>query len=208
MVTKKQIGEKQLPGEDGAKAIMMFDVDAMLLHFPSSCLDYWEMCAIISLAINTGYRGITLTSLVWENVKLTSNASTGDYRQLSMLFTKTKGPNKGFISASVDGMINDKRGRNVVYYLRQYLRFRLGDWSATLADLHKLKGKLFQKTSDDYSARIKKIGVNCGIPHTRLHGFRAGFLAEAMINAVKNGGSLKDAWYAAALAQGLAALVF
>lgn len=123
------------------------------------------MTAIMSCAMGTGYRGITLVSLLFENIRV--RVSRGDYRQLSLRFLDTKGPSTGPIDTSVEGMINDERGRNFIYHLREYIRFRLKDSTATLDDLHRLKGPVFLKKASHYSARMKHIARQAGLPFVK-----------------------------------------
>lgn len=119
----------------------------------------------MSLAMGTGYRGITLVSLSYDNIRM--RVSKGHYRQLSLRFLATKGDSTGPIETTVEGMINDERGRNFIYHLREYIRFRLKDATATLDDLHKLKGSVFLKKASYYSARMKHIAGQAGLPFVR-----------------------------------------
>lgn len=203
MLRNKQIPAKSLPRveDDGCEPCLSFDVHNMLATLPLGSSYYDEICAFTQLGFETGHRGVTLVSIVWENIEVTYMED--DYCSLLLNFTDSKGVMKGSLTCTCDGSVSDLDRKPFVYRLEQLLKFRMKDWNLTLKDLPTLNltGKLFPRKKDRYSARLHTIGLMCGLPFMSSHCLRSGHLVESLIRAVREGGSIHDSWTMCALLQ-------
>lgn len=74
----------------GAKGILTFDINHIVLTMPYGLRDRYELCCLLALGISVGYRGVCILSLTWSNIRLILSGE-GGYRQLQLKFLKTKG---------------------------------------------------------------------------------------------------------------------
>jgi len=206
LLANKRISEAQMPQEIGAAPICLFDWDLMAASYPMGAEDVLEMKALGSLLCNTGVRGVTIQHFRWEHFKGVKCFKNG-LVQIKFIFTHQKGDSSWNKNVTLEGRVDDTRGRNFVYHFQQYIRECLGDWRADLNSYSRLRGRgeVFPKSTDSYSARFKAISRYTGYPEKlkhSLHSFRPGFLTNCMLQAAAKGKPWLEAWTQAAHLQG------
>ena len=189
----------------GARAVLSHHVDFVMRRIPRGWGMRSHLCSIMSLAMCTGHRGVTLRSLTWGNLRWQGRDENGK-ALVSAKFTLTKGVMQNPLENTLDGVLEDGQtegsAKNFPFHLQEWLREELDDPTASLEhDLQKMPSdrKVFPAAS--YSHHIKHAFWNAGFPQRisiTLHSFRAGFLAECLLTALLAGKSWVDAWEYAA----------
>jgi hypothetical protein len=164
---KGKIAESQYGG-GGAEPIMQFDLQHMFDNMPLGWTHCYLLKAFMSLGLCCGARGVSLTNLRWQHLKvITNRAPLSDilYVTLTVNITVTKGGRTDH-SVTFQGDATDSSCMNPFYHLNlfclQMLKKPLFDVSTfSKAELNML---LFDSTTDAMSGLIRVASYNSGYP--------------------------------------------
>jgi hypothetical protein len=188
---KGKIAESQYSG-GGAEPIMQFDLQHIFDHMPLGWTHCYLLKAFMSLGLCCGARGVSLTNLRWQHLKvITNRAPRSDtvYVTLTVNITVTKGGRTDH-SVTFQGDASDSSCMNPFYHLNlfclQMLKKPLFDVSTfSEAELNML---LFDSTTDAISGLIRVACYNSGYPKDffTCHSLRSGFLCCMVIHKYLN----------------------
>lgn len=217
MVKNDELAPEQLPKERGAEPVVSFDLDHIASVFPRGCRDRAQIMSWMSTGLNTGARGISMESAVWEDVRIAMPVEERpDYKQVTLVWRETKGNRNWHHPVTVEGSVSSGSGSDAVYWLSELVKQRLGshvELHQSLIESGKLKGQVFAAADgspavkSSLSARLGAVGAYCGYPAGMLsnHGLRAGFLCESLLkNAIdpRKEVHIGDVWQRCALVAG------
>ena len=188
---KGKIAESQYGG-GGAEPIMQFDLQHMFNNMPLGWTHCYLLKAFMSLGLCCGARGVSLTNLRWQHLKvITNRAPRSDtvFVTLTVNITVTKGGRTDH-SVTFQGDATDSSCMNPFYHLNlfclQMLKKPLFDVSTfSKAELNML---LFNSTTDAMSGLIRVACYNSGYPKGffTCHSLRSGFLCCMVIHKYLN----------------------
>ena len=188
---KGKIAESQYGG-GGAEPIMQFDLQHMFNNMPLGWTHCYLLKAFMSLGLCCGARGVSLTNLRWQHLKVITNRAPGSdtvYVTLTVNITVTKGGRTDH-SVTFQGDATDSSCMNPFYHLNlfclQMLKKPLFDVSTFSKD--ELNMLLFDSTTDAMSGLVRVACYNSGYPKDffTCHSLRSGFLCCMVIHKYLN----------------------
>ena len=204
MVKNGEVSQEQIPREKGAEPITSFDLQYIASVYPIGCRDRAQIMAWCAVGLNTGARGVSMESAMWEDVTIaTPVAARPDYKQITLVWRKTKGDPSWNHPVTLEGSISDYRGSNAVYWLSELVKHRLCGFFGNADEVKfdqslikngTLSGQVFEAADGSpavkstISGRLGTVGIYCGYPAGMLsnHGLRAGFLCESLLKSAVN----------------------
>lgn len=178
MKKSKQISSKQMPLQSGANPFTIYDLEFVLQNTPKGIKNYIENMAYLSLAVNSGQRGISLINLRWNNI-FVQKIIPGQEPSIVITWVRGKGNLNWNHTQTLSGS-TFQFGKSPLYWLEQLWKLQKNDITASILDkgwnlqdkpsyVFHLAGKLDEQfrestQAETYRKVMQRITTFCGYP--------------------------------------------